>query len=76
MRRYFEELKDFIKKGDMVLLIMCVCLAGFGVICIASATSAEKFGDSNFKYLAVQIVSIILGVIMYAMVSSIDLDYL
>ena len=76
MRRYFEELKDFIKKGDMILLILCVCVAGFGVICIASATSAEKFGDSNFKYIAIQIVSIILGVIMYALVSSIDLDFL
>ena len=75
MRRYFEELKDFIKKGDMILLILCVCVAGFGVICIASATSADKFG-SNFKYIAVQVVSICLGVLMYALVSSIDLDYL
>ena len=75
MRRYFEELKDFIKKGDMFLLILCVCVAGFGVVCIASATSAEKFG-SNFKYIAVQVVSIGLGVLMYALVSSIDLDFL
>ena len=75
MRRYFEELKDFIKKGDMILLILCLCVAGFGVICIASATSAEKFG-SNIKYLVIQVVSIGLGTIMFAMVSSIDLDYL
>ena len=75
MRRYFEELKDFMKKGDMVLLIMCLVVAGFGVLFIASATSAEKFG-SNLKYLIVQTVSIGLGVMMYALVSSIDLDYL
>ena len=75
MRRYFEELRDFIKKGDMGLLILCLVVAGFGVICIASATSADKFG-SNFKYIAVQVVSICLGVLMYALVSSIDLDYL
>ena len=75
MRRYFEELKDFLKKGDMFLLILCVCVAGFGVICIASATSAEKFG-SNIKYLIIQVVSVGLGVTMYALVSSIDLDYL
>ena len=75
MRRYFEELKDFVKKGDMVLLILCLCVAGFGVICIASATSAEKFG-SNIKYLIIQVVSIGLGTLMYALVSSIDLDYL
>ena len=75
MRRYIEELKDFMKKGDMVLLILCLVVAGFGVICIASATSAEKFG-SNIKYLVIQVVSIGLGTIMYAMVSSIDLDFL
>ena len=61
MRRYFEELKDFTKKGDMFLLGMCVCLALFGVVAIASATSADKFGESNFKYLAIQLVSIGLG---------------
>ena len=76
MRRYFEELKDFTKKGDMFLLGMCVCLALFGVVAIASATSADKFGESNFKYLAIQLGSIGLGVVVYAMVSSIDLDYL
>ena len=75
MRRYIEELKDFMKKGDMVLLVLCLVVAGFGVICIASATSAEKFG-SNIKYLVIQVVSIGLGTIMYAMVSSIDLDFL
>ena len=75
MRRYIEELKDFMKKGDMILLIMCLIVAGFGVLCIASATSAEKFG-SNIKYLVIQVVSIGLGTIMYAMVSSIDLDFL
>ena len=75
MRRYFEELRDFIKKGDMGLLILCLVVAGFGVLCISSATSAEKFG-SNFKYIAVQVVSIGLGVLMYALVSSIDLDFL
>ena len=75
MRRYLEELKDFAKKGDMVLLILCLVVAGFGVVFIASATSAEKFGI-NLKYLIVQTVSIGLGVMMYALVSSIDLDYL
>ena len=75
MRHYIEEIKDFFKKGDMVLLVLCLVVAGFGVICIASATSAEKFGG-NFKYIAIQIISIGLGVLMYALVSSIDLDYL
>jgi len=75
VRHYIEELKDFPKKGDMFLLILCLIVAGFGLVAIASATSAPKF-DGNFRYLAIQTVSIGLGVVMYAMVSSIDLDFL
>lgn len=75
MRRFLDELKDFTKKGDMVLLILCLCVAGFGVVCIASATSADKFGG-NFRYIAIQLVSMGLGVVMYAFVSSLDLDLL
>ena len=73
MRRFIEELKDFSKKGDMVLLILCLIVAGFGLVCIASATSAEKFG-SNIRYIALQIVAIGMGVLIYAIISSIDLD--
>ena len=54
MRQFLEELKDFFKKGDMVLLILCLITSGLGVVIIASATSAEKFG-SNFRYIAIQI---------------------
>ncbi len=75
MRRYLEELKDFPKKGDMVLLILCLIVSGFGLVAIASATSADKFG-SNFRYIAIQLVSTGLGVMMYALISSIDLDVL
>ena len=75
MRRYLEELKDFRKKGDMFLLILCLIVAGFGLICIASATSADKFG-SNLRYIVLQMVAIGLGVVIYALISSIDLDVL
>ena len=37
MHRFIEELKDFSKKADWVLLIMCLVTAGFGLIVIASA---------------------------------------
>ena len=75
MRHYLEELTDFTKKGDMFLLVLCLIVSGFGLVCIASATSADKF-DGNFTYLAVQTLSIGLGVVCYALVSSLDLDYL
>ena len=75
MGRFTDELRDFAKKGDMFLLVLCLIVSGFGCVCIASATSAVKFG-SNFRYIAIQLVSTGLGVLMYALVSSIDLDFL
>ena len=60
MKRYFEELKDFHKKGDMVLLVLCLIVAGFGLVCMASATSAPKF-EGNFRYIAVQVAAISLA---------------
>ncbi len=75
MRRYLDELRDFTKKGDMVLLIICLIVSGFGLVVIASATSADKF-EGNFRYIAIQLGATVLGVIMYALISSLDLDVL
>ena len=59
----------------MFLLVLCLITAGFGVIIIASATSAEKF-DGNLRYIIIQLLAIFLGTIIYAMISSIDMDFL
>ena len=75
MRRYLEELKDFTKKCDWVLLILLLIVSGFGCVCIASATNAPKF-DGAVRYVVLQIVAIALGVLIFAMVSAIDLDVL
>ena len=73
MRRFFQELEDFFKKGDMVLLLIALVTSGFGLIAIASATQAPKF-EGNLRYIAVQIASIVLGVMVYAIMSSIDIE--
>ena len=75
MRHFFEELKDFPKKGDWVLLILATVVAGFGCVVIASATNAPKF-EGNLRYILIQILAILLGICMYALVSSIDLEIL
>ena len=75
MRRFFDELKDFPKKGDTFLLVLCLIVSGFGLICIASATSADKFG-SNIRYITLQSVAIMMGVAAYIFISSLDLDLL
>ncbi len=73
MRRFFQELRDFPKKCDWVLLLLCLVTAAFGLVVIASATSADKFG-SNTRYIIIQLAAIILGVLAYAVTSSIDID--
>ena len=73
MRQFLQELRDFTKKGDWVLLILCLVTSAFGIVAIASATSAEKFGN-NTKYIIIQFAATGLGVLMYAIMSSIDIE--
>ena len=60
MHQFIEEFKDFTKKGDWVLLILCLVTAGAGCIIIASATNAEKFGDNNIKYIIIQLAAVMI----------------
>jgi len=73
VRRFFQELKDFPKKCDWVLLMLCLITAAFGLVVIASATSAAKF-EGNARYIIIQMAGILLGVGAYAVMSSIDIE--
>ena len=75
MRRFIEELKDFSRKGDWILLILCLLTAFGGLVVIASATNAPKF-EGNLRYILIQFAAIVLGIMMYAVVSSIDVESL
>ncbi len=72
MRQYIQQLKDSIRKGDWVLLLLCVITSAFGVLIIASATN---YLDS-FRYIIMQIVGALIGILLYALVSSVDADVL
>lgn len=73
MRRFIDEIKDFSKKGDLILLALCWIVAAFGLVVISSATQAPKYGGS-FRYITVQTVSIVLGTLMYIVFSSLDIE--
>ena len=73
MREYWQEVKSFFRKGDMVLLLLCLATSAFGCLMVASATSAAKFEGSS-RYMLVQLGSTMIGVIAYMLVSSIDTD--
>ena len=70
MRQFLQEFKNFFRKGDMVLLSICLAISAFGLLIIASATNAV----GSIRYLTIQLIAIGLGVLMYAVVSSIDIE--
>ena len=75
MREAWQEFKSFFRKGDMVLLILCLATSAFGCLMVSSATSAAKFGGST-RYIIVQIAATVIGFLMYWIVSSINIDAL
>ena len=72
MRRYLFEVKNFFRKGDLILLFLCLLTSAFGCIIISSATNPVGFS----RYLTVQIVAICLGVLFYILMSAVDVDSL
>ncbi|MBQ7817952.1 MAG: FtsW/RodA/SpoVE family cell cycle protein [Oscillospiraceae bacterium] len=73
MRDFIQELKSFHRKGDMLLLMLCLATSAFGCLIIASATNAAKFGGST-RYIVIQIGATLIGVLFFALMSSIDTD--
>ena len=74
MRDAIQEFKNFFRKGDMVLLILCLATSAFGCLVVASATNAAKFGGST-RYITFQLIATAIGVFAYAVTSSFDADF-
>lgn len=72
MQRIIHILQTFWKKGDLVLLFLCLLTTGFGCVIIASATN--YLGSSRF--LTVQLAATILGVLCYVLLTSVDVEIL
>ena len=72
MKGYLQQLRDAIRKGDWILLLLCVVTTAFGVLIIASATNYIQ----SFRYIIMQIVGAVIGILLYAVVSSVDVEFL
>ena len=72
MRQYFRELRDFFRKGDLILLLLCLITSAFGVIMIASA----KNYMGNVRFIIIQVAAIAIGILAYVIVSAIDADFM
>ncbi len=71
MRRFLQEFKNFFRKGDMILLLLCLLITSFGLVMISSATNHM----GNTRFLIIQGAAAVLGILMYAVMSSIDADF-
>lgn len=69
MRQFISELRNFFRRGDMVLLLLCLGTSAFGCLMIASTTNYMGY----VRHVSMQILAIFLGVGAYAVVSSIDI---
>ncbi len=61
-------IREFFRKGDLVLLSLCLLASGYGLVLIYSAT---RWTDSN-KYVLVQLAAILLGVLAYIVLTFVD----
>ena len=71
MRQTLQEFKNFFRKGDMVLLLLCLVTTAFGCIMIASATNYM----GNVRFIIIQIAAATIGVFLYMIISSVDVEF-
>lgn len=72
MEKLISTLKDIFKKGDMVLLALCVITSIFGIVMVYAATST---GD-NSRYIIIQTGCLIVGVLLYLAITALDVEIL
>lgn len=65
-----DSLKEFFRKGDLVLLSLCLAASGFGLVLIYSAS---RYTEST-RFMPVQSIAIVLGVLVYIVMSSVDVE--
>ena len=69
-RRLRDFFSDMLRQTDLVLLALCAAASLFGVLMVASATRYMH----TWRLVAVQSAALLLGVILYLLVSQVDLN--
>ncbi len=64
----FSPIREFFRKGDLVLLSLCLTASGFGLILIYSATRYTQ----KDRFVFIQLIAIALGVIVYMLLTFVD----
>ena len=72
VRKLWNGVTEFFRRGDLILLFLCVVTTIFGMVIIASAT---HYSGSS-RYLVVQGAALVLGIGLYIAVSLLDVEIL
>lgn len=72
MNRYIQQIRQAIRKGDWILLLLCLVTTAYGCLIIASATNYLE----SFRYTGMQIVGALIGILLFALVSSVDVEFM
>ncbi len=70
MKFYFRKFQESVKSADLFLLLLCFLVTAGGCLVVASATNYM----GSVRYVIIQILAAIGGIILYFLVSSIDLQ--
>ena len=68
-----DSIRAFLDRGDRLLLSLCLLASGFGLVLIYSAT---RYMDAaaGMRCMVIQAVGILLGVVAYVLLSSVDIE--
>ncbi len=67
-----DSLREFFRKGDLLLLSLCIAASGYGLVLVYSAT--RYLG--GYRNMLVQAAAIVLGILVYILISAVDIELL
>lgn len=70
LKSVYTAVRDFFKTADIFLLVLCLLLSAIGMVLIYSATRSYETNS----YMYVQLASIIIGIVLFVVLSIIDID--
>ena len=70
LKPVYIAIRDFFKTADMFLLTVCLLLSAIGMVLIYSSTRSYETNS----YIYVQLASIIIGLVLFVILSVIDID--
>ncbi|MCD7749228.1 MAG: FtsW/RodA/SpoVE family cell cycle protein [Oscillospiraceae bacterium] len=70
MKLKLSDVRDFLKRADMLLFALCLAASILGIVVISSATSS--WGSAS--YVSVQVFALLIGIVLYFIFTVIDID--